>query len=77
MSDPYATLGLERTASDSEVKAAYRRAAKKAHPDAPGGSREAFLSVKAAYELLRDPDRRRRLDQGCETILELFAELFA
>ena len=50
--DPYRVLGLEPGASDDEVKAAYRRLAKKYHPDVNGGSPEAEAKMKeinAAY----------------------------
>jgi hypothetical protein len=49
--DPFATLGLTRGASGKEIRAAYRRAAKRAHPD-QGGSAEAFRRVQAAAEIL-------------------------
>ena len=55
MEDPYQVLGLERGASDEEVKKAYRRLAKKYHPDANPGDAEAarkMQEINAAYELL-------------------------
>ena len=58
----YDTLGLHRDAPISEVRKAYRRAAKKAHPDT-GGSREKFSIVKTAYDVLSDPDRRKEYDE--------------
>jgi curved DNA-binding protein CbpA len=60
--DPYAELGLAPTASDDEVTSAYRRDVKIHHPDA-GGERSRFDSVKRAYDVLRDPARRRRYDE--------------
>jgi len=59
--DPYQLLGLERDADEAAVKAAYRKAAKSAHPDA-GGDLGAFGRLNASYELLKDPVRRRVYD---------------
>ncbi|MCA1971160.1 MAG: DnaJ domain-containing protein [Rhizobium sp.] len=61
MIDPYQLLGLERDADEAAVKAAYRKAAKSAHPDA-GGDLGAFGRLNASYELLKDPVRRRVYD---------------
>ncbi len=61
MIDPYATLGLDRDADAAAVKRAYRRLAKTAHPDG-GGDISAFETVTAAYDLLRDPVRRKVYD---------------
>ncbi|SSC69761.1 unnamed protein product [Ciceribacter sp. T2.26MG-112.2] len=61
MIDPYQLLGLERDADEAAVKAAYRKAAKSAHPDA-GGDLDAFGRLNASYELLKDPVRRRVYD---------------
>ena len=58
--DPYKVLGLERGASDEEVKRAYRRLAKKYHPDLNPGDAEAakkMQEVNAAYEQIKNPDR--------------------
>lgn len=57
--DPYAVLGVAETATDREITAAFRRLARELHPDAPGGDRDRFAAVVAAYELLRDTRRRR------------------
>jgi curved DNA-binding protein CbpA len=59
--DPYAELGVERNASEEEVKAAFKARAKKAHPDL-GGSTDAFYRAKTAMVVLTDPDRRARFD---------------
>ena len=54
--DPYRTLGLPRTASLAEVKAAYRRLAKANHPDTAGEAAvPRFLAIQAAYERLAGP----------------------
>lgn len=67
MRNPYVVLGLTRAASDEDVKRAYRRLAKRLHPDAnPGDNAVAqqFQELGAAYELLSDPAKRRRFDRG-------------
>lgn len=63
--DYYATLGVEPTAGDAEIKAAYRRLARKYHPDVSKetGAEEKFKAVNEAYEALRDPAKRRAYDQ--------------
>jgi curved DNA-binding protein CbpA len=61
VTDLYAALDLPKDAPPSAVKAAYRRAAKREHPDA-GGSRESFALVKTAYDTLSDAQRRARYD---------------
>lgn len=61
MIDPYAMLGIGRDADDQAVKAAWRKAAKGAHPDS-GGDADGFSRLQACYDLLRDPVRRKVYD---------------
>src|SRR2546425_2590274 len=64
--DFYAILGVPTTASEQEIRAAYRKLARRFHPDHNAGDKQAaehFKRIKAAYETLADPERRRRYDE--------------
>lgn len=65
--NPYDVLGIEKTATPGEVKAAFRREASKAHPDREGGSSERMAAVNEAHAVLSDPDRRKRYDESGQT----------
>ena len=65
--DPYKVLGVSPDASDEEIKRAYRRLAKKYHPDLNPGDQEAarkMQEVNAAYDQIKDPDKYRQQSQG-------------
>lgn len=67
MTDPYAVLGVARTATQDEIRDAYRKLAKKHHPDLNPGNKEAeakFKEIGQANDLLSDPEKRRRFDAG-------------
>lgn len=65
-SDYYATLGVSRTASPEEIQKAYRKLARKYHPDMnpdDATAKKKFQEVQAAFEVLSDADKRKRYDQ--------------
>jgi DnaJ-class molecular chaperone len=67
MRDPYEVLGVPRTASQDDVKKAFRRLAKKLHPDANKNDAKAavkFAELNAAYEILGEEDKRKAFDRG-------------
>lgn len=67
MSDLYKTLGVARTAEQAEIKSAYRKLAKKYHPDLNPGDAEIerrFKEVSAAYDVLGDAEKRAKYDRG-------------
>jgi DnaJ-class molecular chaperone len=67
MRDPYEVLGVDRKANAGEIKNAYRRLAKKLHPDANKNDPKAaarFAELNAAHELLGDEDKRKAFDRG-------------
>lgn len=66
-SDPYKILGIKKGASDDEVRKAYRKLAKKHHPDLNPGNKQSedtFKQISAAYDLLGDAEKRARFDRG-------------
>lgn len=64
--DYYKVMGVKRDASEREIKEAYRRLARKYHPDINPGNKEAearFKEINAAYEVLSDPEKRKKYDR--------------
>ncbi|MDE0572845.1 molecular chaperone DnaJ [Demequina sp. B12] len=67
MNDYYGTLGVERNASEAEIKKAYRKLARELHPDVAGPEgEERFKEVAAAYEVLGNSDKRAQYDRGVD-----------
>ena len=66
MRDPYQVLGVDRDASAGEIKKAFRRLAKKYHPDQSkeAKAKELFAEVNDAYEILGDDEKRKQFDRG-------------
>lgn len=65
--DPYAVLGVAKSATHEEIRKAYKRIAKESHPDLNPGDPDAaarFKAAAAAHDLLKDPETRRRFDAG-------------
>src|SRR5574339_1182510 len=64
--DYYATLGVAKTASEKEIKQAFRKLARKHHPDVNPGDKAAeakFKEINEAYEVLGDPAKRKKYDE--------------
>jgi DnaJ-class molecular chaperone len=67
MRNPYEVLGVQRDASEKEIKSAFRKLAKKHHPDQNKDdpkAKERFAEIKAAYEIVGDKDKRKQFDRG-------------
>jgi curved DNA-binding protein CbpA len=60
--NPYDVLGVDKTASRDDVRKAYKRKARKFHPDRPGGDQDKMRALNVAYAVLENPERRRRFD---------------
>src|SRR5271154_236387 len=67
MRDPYEILGVSKTASEAEIKKAFRSLAKKHHPDTKGGdpaAKKRFQEISGAYEVVGDKEKRAKFDAG-------------
>ncbi len=67
MKNPYSVLGLTKTATQSDIKSAYRKLARQNHPDLHQGdtkAEERFKEIQSAYQLLSDEDKRNQFDRG-------------
>ncbi len=67
MADLYETLGVDKKATQAEIKKAYRRLARKYHPDANPGDKDSesrFKEISAAYDVLSNPEKRKQYDAG-------------
>src|SRR5262249_39731461 len=67
MRDPYDVLGVSKSASAADIKSAFRKLAKKLHPDATKHDPKAaarFAELNAAYEIVGDADKRKAFDRG-------------
>jgi molecular chaperone DnaJ len=87
MKDYYAILGVDREATQEEIKKAYRQLALKYHPDRNPGDKDAeerFKAINEAYAVLSDPEKRAQYDRGllgeagfkAEDLFDLFAQVF-
>ena len=63
MKDYYSILGIQKTASEEEVKKAYRTLAHKHHPDKAGGNEAKFKEINEAYQVLSDKNKRAQYDR--------------
>lgn len=68
--DYYKILGLEKNASDEDIKKAYRRLAHQYHPDKNGGNEQRFKDVNEAYQILGDKQKRAQFDQFGSAVFE-------
>src|SRR5271169_4769627 len=65
-SDHYKVIGVERKASEAEIKSAYRKLARKFHPDVNPNNKEAeakFKELNEAYQVISDPEKRKKYDE--------------
>jgi DnaJ-class molecular chaperone len=78
MKDPYEVLGVAKSASEAEIKKAFRTLAKKHHPDKHAGDEAAqkrFQEISGAYDILGDKEKRTQYDAGAGGFEDIFADL--
>lgn len=63
----YESLGVSKNATQDEIKKAYRKLVREVHPDKNTGNEERFKEVQGAYDVLSDPEKRKRYDRGGST----------
>src|SRR5580700_11293202 len=63
MKDYYTILGVQKTASEDEIKKAYRKLAHQYHPDKAGGDEKKFKEINEAYQVLSDKNKRAQYDR--------------
>ena len=73
--DPYKALGIDKNASAKEIKDSYRKLALEKHPDKPGGSKEEFQKISEAYEILSDPQKKRKFDNPSRNNIGDFVDM--
>src|SRR5215218_7365560 len=68
--DYYKVLGVDRKASQEDIKKAYRKLARKYHPDTnkEAGAEDRFKQISEAYDTLSDPDKRKKYDRGASPV---------
>ena len=76
MNDPYSVLGVSRTASEDEIKQAYRRLAKEYHPDKPGGNETKFKQINEAYDYIKNPPEEEPEPSPWDGFEDMFAQQF-
>lgn len=83
MTDHYTTLGINKEATQEEIKKSYRKLANKYHPDKAGGDETKFKEISVAYDILSDPKKRNDYDHqqafggGHQFYEENFADIFS
>ena len=68
--DLYKALGVKKTATEKEIKKAYRKMARKYHPDKNPKDKTKFIDIAEAHEILSDPEKRREYDDARREIRE-------
>src|SRR3989344_1311975 len=63
MKDYYKILGVQKSATEDEIKKAYRKLAHQYHPDKPGGNETKFKEISEAYQILSDKNKRTNYDR--------------